>query len=214
MDSAALEARMAVEEGDEQRASGGARLLRAVTEKLALAEPAKKTAALKTAAEAVRAGASAILQANAEDIAAAGDKLTPASRDRLSLDAKRVAAMADGIETVAALADPVGTVMAAWQRPNGLKIERVRTPLGVIAVIYESRPNVTADAGALALKAGNAAILRGGSDSHRSALAIHAALAKGLRNANLPEDAISLVPTRGRLPHTGAPYAYFYLYRP
>ncbi|MEX2129097.1 MAG: gamma-glutamyl-phosphate reductase, partial [Xanthobacteraceae bacterium] len=118
------------------------RRARSAARTLALAEPAKKTAALQAAAKAIRENSSAILQANAEDIAAAGDKLTPAFRDRLSLDAKRVAAMADGIDVVSALPDPVGTVMAAWERPNGLKIERVRTPLGVIAVIYESRPNV------------------------------------------------------------------------
>ena len=165
---------------------------------LALAEPARKTAALKAAASAIRDSASAILQANAEDIAAADDKLTPAFRDRLSLDAKRVAAIADGVDVVAALADPIGTVMAAWERPNGLKIERVRTPLGVIAVIYESRPNVTADAGALGVKAGNAVILRGGSESFHSSRAIHRALVQGLASQDLPVDAIQLVPTRDR----------------
>ncbi len=106
--------------------------------------------------------------------------------------------MAEGLDVVRGLADPVGTVTESWTRPNGMTIERVRVPLGVIGVIYESRPNVTADAGALTLKAGNAVILRGGSDSHRSSRAIHAALAKGLREANLPEAAISLVPTRDR----------------
>ena len=123
---------------------------------------------------------------------------TSAFLDRLALDDKRVAAMAEGLDVVRALPDPVGKVTESWTRPNGMTIERVRVPLGVVGVIYESRPNVTADAGALALKAGNAVILRGGSDSHRSARAIHAALAKGLRDANLPEDAISLVPTRDR----------------
>jgi glutamate-5-semialdehyde dehydrogenase len=165
---------------------------------LALAEATKKTAALKAAAAAIRDSASAILQANAEDIAAAADKLTPAFRDRLSLDAKRVAAMADGVDVVAALADPVGAVTASWQRPNGLKIERVRTPLGVIAVVYESRPNVTADAGALCVKSGNAVILRGGSESFHSSRAIHKALALGLESEGLPTDAIQLVPTRDR----------------
>ena len=174
------------------------RRARAAARTLALADPAKKTAALKAAAAALRAQSSAILQANAEDIAAAGDKLTPAFRDRLSLDAKRVGAMADCVDTVAALADPVGSVMAAWERPNGLKIERVRTPLGVIAVIYESRPNVTADAGALCVKAGNAVILRGGSESFHSARAIHKALVQGLESQGLPGDAIQLVPTRDR----------------
>jgi len=172
---------------------------RAAARALALAEPAKKTAALKAAAAAIRDNASAILQANAEDISAArANQATPAFLDRLSLDDKRVAAIAEGIETVAALADPVGEVTASWQRPNGLKIERVRTPLGVIAVIYESRPSVTADAGALSVKAGNAVILRGGSESFRSSRAIHAALVRGLASEGLPADAIQLVPTRDR----------------
>jgi glutamate-5-semialdehyde dehydrogenase len=174
------------------------RRARAAGRSLALADPARKTAALKAAANAIRDSSSAILQANAEDIAAAGDKLTPVFRDRLSLDAKRVAAIADGVDVVAALADPVGTVIAAWERPNGLKIERVRTPLGVIAVIYESRPNVTADAGALGVKAGNAVILRGGSESFHSSRAIHRALVQGLASQDLPVDAIQLVPTRDR----------------
>jgi glutamate-5-semialdehyde dehydrogenase len=172
---------------------------RAAARTLALAAPEKKTAALKAAAQAIRDDASAILQANAEDIAAtATDKLTEAFRDRLSLDAKRVAAMADCVDVVADLADPVGTVMSSWDRPNGLKIERVRTPLGVIAVIYESRPNVTADAGALCVKAGNAVILRGGSESFHSSRAIHKALVKGFESQGLPADAIQLVPTRDR----------------
>src|SRR5204862_5131229 len=111
---------------------------------------------------------------------------------------QRVAAMADGLDVVRALADPVGLVTERWTRPNGMTIERVRVPLGVVGIIFESRPNVTADAGALCLKAGNAAILRGGSDSHRSSRAIHAALVAGLRGADLPEDAIQLVPTRDR----------------
>ena len=175
------------------------RRARAAARALALAAPEKKTGALKTAAQAIRDNASAILQANAEDIAAtAADKLTEAFRDRLSLDAKRVAAMADGVDIVADLADPVGTVIASWDRPNGLKIERVRTPLGVIAVIYESRPNVTADAGALCVKAGNAVILRGGSESFHSSHAIHKTLVKGLESQGLPADAIQLVPTRDR----------------
>src|SRR5206468_927281 len=123
---------------------------------------------------------------------------TTAFIDRLALDAKRVAAMADGIAVVRELADPVGAVTERWTRPNGMVIERVRVPLGVVGVIYESRPNVTADAAVLCLKAGNAAILRGGSESFRSARAIHAALAEGLRAADLPQDAIQLVPTRDR----------------
>jgi glutamate-5-semialdehyde dehydrogenase len=166
---------------------------------LALASAAHKDAALATMAQAIGARRDAILAANREDIAeakAAG--ATAAFQDRLALDEKRVAAMADGIEIVRDLKDPVGTVTESWRRPNGMLIERVRVPLGVVGIIYESRPNVTADAGALCLKAGNAAILRGGSESHRSSRAIHAALAEGLRQANLPEAAIALVPTRDR----------------
>ncbi|HEY3640098.1 MAG TPA: glutamate-5-semialdehyde dehydrogenase, partial [Xanthobacteraceae bacterium] len=148
---------------------------------------------------AVRTRMPEILAANAEDVAearAAGQGA--AFLDRLALDPKRVAAMADGIDTVRGLPDPVGTVLAAWTRPNGMRIERVRVPIGVVGIIYESRPNVTADAGVLCLKAGNAAILRGGSESHRSNRAIHAALSQGLRQADLPEAAIALVPTRER----------------
>jgi glutamate-5-semialdehyde dehydrogenase len=140
-----------------------------------------------------------ILIANAEDLAdgkAAG--LTSAMLDRLELNDKRIEAMAEGLDVVRGLPDPVGKITESWTRPNGMTIERVRVPLGVVGVIYESRPNVTADAGALTLKAGNAVILRGGSDSYRSSAAIHAALLKGLREANLPEAAISLVPTRDR----------------
>lgn len=174
------------------------RRARASARALALAAPEKKTAALKASAQAIRDNASAILRANAEDIAAASEKLNDAFRDRLSLDAKRVAAMAEGVDVVAELPDPVGTVTASWDRPNGLKIERVRTPLGVIAVIYESRPNVTADAGALCVKAGNAVILRGGSESFHSSRAIHRALVQGLESEGLPADAIQLVPTRDR----------------
>src|SRR5262249_27345256 len=118
--------------------------------------------------------------------------------DRLTLDAKRVEAMAAGIDVVRKLKDPVGTVLESWRRPNGMRIERVRVPLGVVGVIYESRPNGTADAGVLCLKAGNAVILRGGSDSFRSTKAIHAALVEGLAGADLPAAAISLVPTRER----------------
>src|SRR5207302_8046615 len=118
--------------------------------------------------------------------------------DRLALDERRIAAMADGLDVVRALADPVGAVAERWTRPNGMTIERVRVPIGVVGIIYESRPNVTADAAALCLKAGNAAILRGGSESHRSNQAIHAALTEGMRTASLPEAAISLVPTRDR----------------
>jgi len=166
---------------------------------LALATPADKARALAAMAAAVGAGRAAILAANAEDIAEARARgATPAFVDRLMLDDKRIAAMVEGIEVVGALPDPVGTVSESWTRPNGLRIERVRVPLGVVGVVYESRPNVTADAGSLCLKAGNAVILRGGSESFRSARAIHAALASGLRTAGLPADAIQLVPTRDR----------------
>jgi len=172
---------------------------RAAAHVLALADSSRKEKALRAAAKAIRAQSSAILQANAEDIAAArGQNATPAFLDRLSLDAKRVAAMADGVDVVAALPDPVGQVTAKWTRPNGLKFERVRTPLGVVAVVYESRPNVTADAGALCIKAGNAVILRGGSESFRSSGAIHKALTAGLAAEGLPTNAIQLVPTRDR----------------
>src|SRR5438105_10357384 len=166
---------------------------------LALASTAQKDKALAATAQAVRAGKAEILAANAEDIAAAkASGATAAFIDRLALDERRVAAMADGLDVVRALPDPVGTVTERWTRPNGMTIERVRVPIGVVGIIYESRPNVTADAAALCLKAGNAAILRGGSESHRSNQAIHNALIQGLRAASLPEGAISMVPTRDR----------------
>jgi glutamate-5-semialdehyde dehydrogenase len=172
---------------------------RAATRRLALAAPAEKDCALKAMADAVRNSAAAILAANSEDLAEARKAgATDAFLDRLGLDDKRVAAIAAGLDAIAAVADPVGTIAAAWDRPNGMRIERVRVPLGVVGVIYESRPNVTADAGGLCLKAGNAVILRGGSDSFRSSRAIHAALAAGLRDAGLPDTAIQLVPTRDR----------------
>ena len=175
------------------------RQARAAARTLALASTAQKDRALQLMADAVRAEKSRILSANAEDIAearAAG--ATGAFLDRLSLDGARVEAIATAIEAVRALKDPVGVVTESWTRPNGMTIERVRVPLGVIGIIYESRPNVTADAGALCLKSGNAAILRGGSDSLRTSRAIVAALGQGLRGANLPEAAIQLVPTRDR----------------
>ncbi len=166
---------------------------------LALASTEQKNRALAGMASAIRAGKAAILSANAEDMAEGkAANLDSASLDRLELNDKRIEAMAEGLDVVRGLADPVGKVTESWTRPNGMTIERVRVPLGVVGVIYESRPNVTADAGALTLKAGNAVILRGGSDSHRSSRAVHAALTKGLREANLPEAAISLVPTRDR----------------
>ncbi len=166
---------------------------------LALATSEAKTRALLAAAAAIRADRAVILEANARDMAAAGKRsLTAALLDRLKLDASRVEAMAKGLEEVAAQPDPVGTILADWTRPNGLAISRVRVPLGVIGIIYESRPNVTADAGSLCLKAGNAAILRGGSESFHSSRAIHACLQAGLAAAGLPEAAIQLVPTTDR----------------
>ncbi len=172
---------------------------RAASRTLALASSEQKNAALMAAAKALRTSAPAILAANAKDIAAAKAADRPVSFvDRLALDEKRINAIAAGLDDIAALADPVGTVLAEWRRPNGLKFQRLRVPLGVIGIIYESRPNVTADAGALSLKAGNAAILRGGSESHHSSVAIHACLVAGLRAAELPEAAIQLVPTTDR----------------
>ena len=166
---------------------------------LALAPARQKDAALAAAAEEIRARAPDILAANSRDLAEArASNATAAFLDRLALDEGRVNAMAAGLEVVRGLADPIGSVTERWQRPNGMIIERVRVPLGVIGIIYESRPNVTADAAALCLKAGNAAILRGGSESYRSNGAIHAALLAGLRKAGLPEGAIDLVPTRER----------------
>jgi glutamate-5-semialdehyde dehydrogenase len=166
---------------------------------LALAPAAQKDRALERMAAAVREQKSRILTANGEDIAEArGSGMIGAFLDRLSLDAARVEAIAAAIDAVRALKDPVGIVTESWTRPNGMSIERVRVPLGVIGIVYESRPNVTADAGALCLKSGNAAILRGGSDSLRTSRAIVAALGQGLREAELPEAAIQLVPTRDR----------------
>jgi glutamate-5-semialdehyde dehydrogenase len=164
---------------------------------LALASGAAKIRALREAAAAVRDRASGILDANARDLDEA-EALSPALRDRLALDPKRLEAVAVGLDAIAELPDPIGRVLARWTRPNGLEIERVAVPLGVIGIIYESRPNVTADAGGLALKSGNAAILRGGSESFHSSHALVAALREGLRSASLPEDAVQLVPTRDR----------------
>jgi glutamate-5-semialdehyde dehydrogenase len=172
---------------------------RAAARVLALAPTTQKDRALGAMAAAIRAGKSEILAANTDDVASAKSAgLAAAALDRLTLNDQRIEAMAEGLDVVRGLADPVGRITESWTRPNGMTIERVKSPLGVVGVIYESRPNVTADAGALTLKAGNAVILRGGSDSHRSSRAIHAALTKGLREANLPEAAISLVPTRDR----------------
>jgi glutamate-5-semialdehyde dehydrogenase len=166
---------------------------------MAQAPAERKTAALKAAAAEIRARRQEILAANAQDLAEAGQHgLSPAMVDRLMLDAKRIEGMAAGLDEVAALPDPVGKVLARWTRPNGLEIARVSVPLGVIGIIYESRPNVTADAGGLSLRAGNAAILRGGSESFHSSRAIAAAVRRGLEQAGLPADAVQLVPTRDR----------------
>jgi glutamate-5-semialdehyde dehydrogenase len=175
------------------------RAARAAARVLALAPAAQKNKALSAMAAAIRAHKTEILAANAEDIAeATRNGMTGALLDRLTLNDKSVDGIAAGIEVVRDLKDPIGVVTESWTRPNGLTIERVRVPLGVIGIVYESRPNVTADAGSLCLKSGNAAILRGGSDSTQSSRAIHAALAQGLREAGLPEAAIQLVPTRDR----------------
>jgi glutamate-5-semialdehyde dehydrogenase len=175
------------------------RRARSAARVLALAPTGQKNAALTAMAQGIRGYTGAMIASNADDLAdARASSANGAFLDRLSLTEQRIEAMAAGLETVATLADPVGVVSESWTRPNGMTIERVRVPLGVVGIVYESRPNVTADAGALCLKAGNAAILRGGSDSYRTSRAIHAALAQGLREAGLPEDAIQLVPTRDR----------------
>ncbi|MCF6370200.1 glutamate-5-semialdehyde dehydrogenase [Rhizobium halophilum] len=175
------------------------RRARAAARALATASTKAKNDALEAMADALVADKAEMLKANADDLRQVEGKGLQASFiDRLTLTSKSVDGMAQALREIAALPDPVGTVIAAWDRPNGLKIERVRTPLGVIGVVYESRPNVTADAGALCLKAGNAVILRGGSDSLHSSRAIHQSLIKGLKAAGLPEDAIQIVPTADR----------------
>lgn len=166
---------------------------------LATASPAAKTDALTAAADAIWDRRDAIIAANKLDLAFGAEKgLSPAMMDRLMLDESRIQAMADGLRAVAAQADPIGEVAEEWTQPTGLHIRRVRTPIGVIGVIYESRPNVTADAGALCLKSGNAVILRGGSESFNSSQAIHGCLVAGLVSAGLPQAAVQLVPTRDR----------------
>jgi glutamate-5-semialdehyde dehydrogenase len=172
---------------------------RAAAATLAYADSARKDTALRAAADAVWSRRAELLAANEKDLAYGRDKgLSPAMMDRLMLDEARIQGICDGLRAVADQDDPVGQVMAEWDRPSGLHIRRVRTPLGVIGVIYESRPNVTADAGALCLKSGNAVILRGGSESFHSSTVLHDCLLDGLRAAGLPEDAIQLVPTRDR----------------
>jgi len=166
---------------------------------LRLADAATRTRALEAMARAIRAAAPEILDANGRDVAAAkASSMADAMVDRLMLDEARIEAMARGVEAIAAIPDPLGVEIARWARPNGLDIARVRTPIGVIGIIYESRPNVTADAAALSLRAGNAVILRGGSECLASNLAIHAAVAAGLREAGLPESAIQIVRTTDR----------------
>jgi glutamate-5-semialdehyde dehydrogenase len=172
---------------------------RAAAAELAFATPEAKTLALTAAARTVWARRAEILAANARDLAFGRDKgLSGAMMDRLMLDDARIEGIVDGLRAIAAQDDPVGQVMAEWDRPSGLHIRRVRTPLGVVGVIYESRPNVTADAAALCLKAGNAVILRGGSESYHSSGALHGCMVEGLRAAGLPEAAIQMVPTRDR----------------
>ncbi|MCA3446091.1 MAG: glutamate-5-semialdehyde dehydrogenase [Rhodobacter sp.] len=185
--------------GDDGLMATIGRAARTAAAELAFAPAEQKRAALVAAAAAVEAAEREIVAANARDLDYGRDKgLTAAMMDRLALDRPRLRAIANGLRAVAGQADPVGQVMADWTMPNGLHIRRVRTPLGVIGVIYESRPNVTADAGALCLKAGNAVILRGGSESFHSSTAIHACMVQGLAQAGLPQAAIQLVPTRDR----------------
>lgn len=172
---------------------------KAAARELAFASAERKHAALVGASEAVWKNRASIIEANAMDLEYGREKgLSDAMMDRLLLNEDRIRGIVDGLRAVAEQNDPVGAVMTEWDRPSGLHIKRVRTPLGVIGVIYESRPNVTADAGALCLKAGNAVILRGGSESFHSSSAIHACLVDGVVKAGLPEDAIQLVPTRDR----------------
>jgi len=172
---------------------------KAASAELGFANAERKHAALIAAADAVWKNRGEIIEANAKDLDYGREKgLSPAMMDRLMLDEDRIMGIVNGLRAVAEQADPVGEVLAEWDMPSGLHIRRVRTPLGVIGVIYESRPNVTADAGALCLKSGNAVILRGGSESFHSSSAIHACLVEGLKAANLPEDAVQLVPTRDR----------------
>ena len=172
---------------------------RAAAAELAYASQERKYAALVSAAHFVWERRQEILDANVMDLAAADARgITPAMRDRLVLTEGRIREMVDSLRTIAEQKDPVGRVLAEWTRPNGLHIQRVATPLGVVGVIYESRPNVTADAGALCLKAGNAVILRGGSESHETSMAIHDCIVAGLREARLPEAAIQMIPVTDR----------------
>ena len=172
---------------------------REASRSLAIASSLQKKDALIFAAESIKASSVNILEQNKKDLDFGSAKgLSQALMDRLLLNEERIASMISGLEAIASQDDPIGEIMMAWQQPNGLEIKRVRTPLGVIGVIYESRPNVTSDAGALCLKAGNSVILRGGSESYNSSIAIHSCLQKGLLKANLPADSIQLIPTRDR----------------
>jgi glutamate-5-semialdehyde dehydrogenase len=172
---------------------------RAAAETLALASTAQKNAALAAAAAAIRTQRAQVLEANERDVAAArAARISGARLERLRLDQNRIEAIAAGVAEVLALPDPIGATLAEWQRPNGLRIQRVVVPLGVIGIIYESRPNVTADAGALCLKSGNAVILRGGSESRHSNAALYRCLTRGLSAAGLPQTCIQLVPTTER----------------
>ena len=172
---------------------------REASRSLAIASSLQKKDALIFAAESIKSSSLNILEQNKKDLDFGSAKgLSQALMDRLLLNEERIASMISGLEAIANQDDPIGEIMMAWQQPNGLEIKRVRTPLGVIGVIYESRPNVTADAGALCLKAGNSVILRGGSESYNSSIAIHSCLQKGLLKANLPADSIQLIPTRDR----------------
>lgn len=172
---------------------------RKAARRLANSPTAIKSSALLAAARSIRESRDAILAANARDMeAGARSGLSPAMLDRLRLDPARIEAMAAGVEAVAGLPDPVGDIMASWERPNGLAIERVRVPLGVVGIVYESRPNVTADAGALCLMSGNAVILRGGSEAIQSSRAIHAAMVSGIVESGLPEASVQLVPVTDR----------------
>ncbi len=182
-----------------QMVSALAAAARAASDQLGLADTETRNAAIRAGATAIREDAAAILEANAKDMAFGNEKkLTDALLDRLLLDSERIEAMADSLEQIAALPDPLGKADAEWERPNGLRISRVRVPLGVIGIIYESRPNVTADAGGLCLKAGNAVILRGGSESLNSSAVIVACLQRGLERACLPAAAVQMVPVRDR----------------
>ena len=167
--------------------------------RLAVASSQQKKDALIFSADSIRKNTAKILEQNKKDLDFGASKsLSNALMDRLLLNEERIGSMIDGLEAIANQDDPVGEIMEAWRRPNGLEIKRVRTPLGVIGVIYESRPNVTADAGALCLKAGNAVILRGGSESYNSSIAIHNCMQEGLLKANLPENSIQIIPTKDR----------------